>query len=118
MDIFSYQNGKTSKIGYTEQKNRNDIVNTYFAKINFPVKFIDLNYMIFSNSMLTQGYKDNMDLQPSSNELIFCDKTRESVVAMNIMFENDKKIGMTDYNAENGGLALNTFHCKIIGRYK
>lgn len=118
MDIFSYQNGKTSKIGYTEQKNRNDLVNTYFAKINFPVKFIDLNYMIFSNSMLAQGYKDNMDIQPSSNELVFCDKTRESVVAMNIMFENDKKIGMADYNAENGGLALNTFHCKIIGRYK
>ena len=118
MDMFSMQNGEVSKIGYSSQGNRNDFVNTYFGKINFPVKFVDLNYMIYSNNMVCQGYSDDHDLQPNSNELIFCDKTRESVVAMNVMFENDKKLGDSGYNAKHGGLALNTFHCKIIGRYK
>ena len=36
--------------------NRNDLVNTYFATIKFPVPFKDLNYSIYSENVMCQTY--------------------------------------------------------------
>lgn len=53
MNIFSPDGNKSSKCGLIEQYGRNDYVNTYSAKIVFPRPFSDLDYMIFSNTVLS-----------------------------------------------------------------
>ena len=53
MDIFAPESNKSSKCGLIVQEGRNDYVNTYSAKIVFPKPFADLDYMVFSNTILS-----------------------------------------------------------------
>lgn len=54
MDIFQPSNSSgESLIGIVEQKQRNDYVNTYTAKVTFPFPFADIDYMVFSNTILS-----------------------------------------------------------------
>ncbi len=90
MDIFSYYDGNNYKSikGLVTQVNRNDYCNTYAAKIMLPDDgiFADLNYMAFTSSLLSQSDRDN--IVPSQNGIVFCDKTRQSITALNITFPN------------------------------
>ena len=90
-------------------------MNTYTAKITFPISFADNNYMVFSNSILSQTTGNGM-MVPSANEMTYCDKTRQSIVFLDITFPDSTKYGDVGYNAKNGGLVANSFHCKVIGR--
>ena len=51
--IFYRKNdtNNTSQIDDVVNLNRNDFVNTYFAKIDLPVPFLDTNYMVFSGDV-------------------------------------------------------------------
>lgn len=114
MDIFN-QTTKTSyksQVGSIYQYNRNDYVNTYSATICFPYNFVDLNYMVFSNSQLSQSSGNT--LTQSANEITFCNKQRDSISVIDITFPTGSTFGNGE-NAENGGLASNCFSCKIIG---
>ena len=54
MDIFAPEESTgQSRCGLLLQLKRNDYVNTYSADILFPDAFADLNYMVFSNSVLS-----------------------------------------------------------------
>lgn len=115
MNIFSPDGNKSSKCGLIEQYGRNDYVNTYSAKIVFPRPFSDLDYMIFSNTVLSQTLGSNT-LVPSANDISYCDKTRQSITLLNITFPDSSKYGEAGYNSQNGGLAANSFHLKVIGQ--
>lgn len=120
MQIFKYDNSdslsSTAQVGISEQANRNDFVNTYSATINFPEVFADRNYMIFGSQILNQTVnKDSKKAVPSANDLTFCGKTRENITVLDITFPDSTKYMVDGYNAKNGGLISNSFHCHIIG---
>lgn len=120
MDIFAYDNAQNVNMsvkGMLKQVNRNDFVNTYSATIEFPKKFADRNYMVFSNSVLSQtnDHDGKKELVPSANDITVCDKTREHITFLDITFPDADKYGIAGSNAENNGLVANSFHCKIIG---
>ena len=106
-----------SVIGTTVQKNRNDYVNTYFAKITFPVQFTDTKYSIYMSDMLSQT-SDIKSSQNGSNAMTFCDRTQKSVTAVYVTYpQSDKSdFGIPGYNASNGGLISNSFGIHVIGR--
>ena len=120
--IFKYENtddeNNFSIVGSSIQRNRNDAVNTYFAKIKFLDNywFKDDKYMIFGSSMLSE-FRDSQtsSLCPGSNTVTYCDKTRASVTAVLVTFPEDHVYKEPGYNAKNGGIAMNSWHCKIIG---
>ena len=111
-----------SRIGMVLQHNRNDYVNTYSAQIDFPKPFANRDYMVFSNSVLCQtngteimsGGSYHLAV-PSQNDIVVCNKTRDSITLMNIAFPNINRCGEHMYNAAHGGLIANSFHCKVIG---
>lgn len=120
--IFKYDNldeeNNFSIVGSSIQRNRNDAVNTYFAKIKFldNYYFKDDRYMIFGSNVLSE-FRDTKtaSLDPSTNTIMYCDKSRASVTAMLVTFPKEHDYNKPGYNAKNGGIAMNTFHCKIIG---
>lgn len=121
MDIFAPELADTyeSRIGMSTQFNRNDYVNTYSAKITFPKPFADRDYMVFANSVLSQtngtaGVSGNRCLVPSANDIAVCNKTRDSITLVDIVFcqQDEQQNGA---KAQDGGLAANSFHCKVIG---
>ena len=114
-----------SVIGTTVQKNRNDYVNTYFAKIVFPIQFSDTNYSIYMSDMLSQTSDMNAQekgrnimSQHGSNTMTFCDRTHKSVTAVYVTYPQSNKtdFGIPGYNAQNGGLICNSFGIHVIGR--
>lgn len=115
MDIFQSSNAEYSRCGIIMQNNRNDYVNTYTAKITFPMPFLNLDYMVFSNSILSQTIGSNT-MVPSANDIVYCDKTRQSITLIDITFPDSTKYGEEGWNAKNGGLASNSFHLKAIGQ--
>lgn len=115
MDIFAPKGDGSSRCGIIRQSNRNDYVNTYSAKITFPRPFINLDYMVFSNTILSQSIGTNT-LVPSANDIAYCDKTRQSITFLNITFPDSTKYGEVGWNSKNGGLAANSFHMKVIGQ--
>lgn len=120
MDIFAPlasedSKSSTSKVGITLQIQRNDYANTYSATITFPTAFANRDYMVFTNSMLSQAVGENKALVPSANDLVYCNKTRQSITILDITFPDSTKYGYPGYNATHGGLAANSFHCKVIG---
>lgn len=120
--IFKYDNiddeNNFSIVGNSIQRNRNDAVNTYFAKIKFLDNYYFKNdkYMIFGSNMLSQ-FRDSqtLNLSPSTNTITYCNKTRASIIAMLVTFPQDRTYKEYGYNAKNGGIAMNSYHCKIIG---
>ena len=124
MDIFApaidTNDVYSSKIGLIGQNNRNDYVNTYSAKIFFPKPFKDNKYMVFANSLLsyTNGnvnIDNTINLTPSANDIAICNKTRDSITLLDIAFPDQRTLSYVGHNATHGGLAANSFHCKVIG---
>lgn len=115
MQIFQSSNDEQSRCGLLVQLNRNDYVNTYSAKIMFPRAFYNLDYMVFSNTILSQTVGSST-MVPSANEITYCDKTRESITFLDITFPDLTQYGQQGYNAKHGGLVANSFHIKAIGQ--
>lgn len=118
-------------IGETVQRNRNDYVNVYSAYIDFAdkitnnpygldVKFKDASsYMIFSSDIMCQDNDSDVGaMHVNPNQLCFCHKTPQSFCAFFITYGKMSKITKAGYNATQGGLQSNSFHCKLIGRYR
>jgi len=123
MDIFGFpassDNSQCVK-GMLVQMNRNDYSNTYAATLNFPYPFDNRNYMIFSNSVLSQtngtrNANGHLAMVPSANDIIFCNKTRQSITVLNITFPDCTQYLNKGHNTTHNGLVANTFQCKIIG---
>ena len=72
-------------------------MNTYSAKLSFPTAFADNNYMVFSNAILSQTTGSG-SLVPSANEITYCDKTKQSIVFLDITFPDSTKYGDIGYN--------------------
>lgn len=118
-----------SEIGDTRQRFRNDYVNVYSAKIDFAAaastvdtpmpKFASADaYMIFSGDVLCQARdttRHTMDV--GSNAMTFAQRTSSSFVALLVTYPN-QKFSTSGYNAQNGGIEANSFHCSVIGKWK
>lgn len=127
MSIFQSTDEKSqyeAEIGETLQVNRNDYVNTYAAQLNFAGafnerRFVDSNYMVFSSDVLCQDRDFKYgSLNVSPNSMTFCAKKPGSVTALLVTYPNMSNFSKLGYNARNGGLMSNSFHCKLVGRWK
>jgi hypothetical protein len=99
--------------------NRNDFVNTYFAKIDFPISFLDNKYTIFSGDIMAQDHDvSNKMMQTGNNAVTFCRKAPNSVTAILVTYPEGDNWDDEGFNATHGGLAANSFRCKIVGRAK
>lgn len=118
-DIFNNENHNSinkSIIGDTAQLNRNDFCNVYSAVIKFPREFRNDSYMIFNTGILSQT-NDLSNISNGKNAITFTNKNKNSVTAVLITYPQGH-FGIEDvgYNTRNGGLAANSFRCKIVGR--
>lgn len=120
--IFYHENvsdDSSSNVDDTVQMNRNDYVNTYFAKIEFPVEFADRNYMVFTSDITRQDHDiKNKTVTSGMNSITFCDRSRTSITAIYVTMPDTDNFHSSGYNAMNGGITANTFHCKIVGKAK
>lgn len=115
MDIFGIGCIQlSSKIEGMLQINRNAYSNTYSAKIVLPEPFKDINYSTFTTNVRCQERNTKkQSIDASSNAMTFTDKTRQSIVALLIVYpENGNE------NGEKDGLLTNSFHCQLVGRWK
>lgn len=118
-----------SEIGETRQRFRNDYVNVYSAVINFAqatstldspsLKFKSKDsYMIFSGDVTCQ-IRDTKthSMNIGSNQMVFVSKQAGSFVAILVTYPN-QNFNTSGYNAKNGGIEANSFHCSLVGRWK
>lgn len=115
--IFAPQTDSyASGVGRIRALNRNDYVNTYSAVIKFPVKFRTTRYMVYTNNVMCQVEGESSHgVSPSSNDLVVCDKRYDQMTILNICYPKPGGYGNPGLNAANGGLAANSFHCKVVG---
>lgn len=107
-----------SAIDDTLQGNRNDYVNTYSGTIEFPVPFADRNYMIFSSDVTCQDRDVRAGrIGVGQNAMAWVNKSQRSVTPLYIVFEDQSKTEY-GYNARNSGIVSNSFHCRIVGKWK
>lgn len=132
-EIFNNKNANESKeeseIGDTRQRARNDFVNVYHATIDFSTaasnidtpnpKFMNADsYMIFSGDIMCQTRDaTTQTIEVGANQMIFTQKRAGSFVAMLVTYPN-QKFSTSGYNAKNGGIEANSFHCTLVGRWK
>ena len=119
-DIFYRENGSEesySTVGQLVQMNRNDLVNTYFATLRFPIPFLDLDYSVQCENVMCQTY-DGKTMVPAANAMTFCDRTKSSIKAVYVTFpdRNDPDYHVEGHNATTGGICANSFHVKVAGR--
>jgi len=115
--IFNHQNNDEdnfSEIDDTLNVNRNDFVNVYSAKIDFPVRFKNLNYMVFNGGIVCQGKDGSVNAQSGANVVTFCNKNLYSITAILITYP-DGNFSVRGFNTTHGGLRANSFRCKIVG---
>ena len=126
-DIFAQGSALSSEMDDIVQVGRNDYVNVYTAEIAFPkfefngkyVSFADTRYMIFGSDVMSQDAdSDYGEIEPSANCMTYCNKTRRQFTAIYITYPDDNHLGQAGYNALNGGLVSNSFHCHIVGRWQ
>lgn len=110
--IFKFNASGESIIDNIKQINRHKYVNAYSATIEFPIIFKDINYMIFDSNITNQVRNiTSRTIDSASNKVVYLNKCRKSITPMYLMFD------LTD-NPDNAGLLFNSFHCKIVGRWK
>ena len=49
--------------------------------------------------------------------MLYCNKNKRGFTALYVTYPDDGNFNDTGYNAENGGLVSNSFHCHIMGRW-
>lgn len=118
--IFNHKNDNQnnfSVIGDTIQQNRNDFVNVYFAQINFPVSFEDDKYIVMQSNPMSNSMIDGDKniVKQCQNAITFGKKTSKSITAILITYP-DSQWTNVGFNSSNGGLARNSFRCKLIGK--
>lgn len=117
-----------SEIGEVRQCNRNDYANVYYATLNFAAaastpEMITTNfyspnsYMVFSGDITCQNKNlKNSIVSIGSNALTFCSKQSGSITAILVTYPN-QNFQINGENAKNGGLASNSFHCQLVGKW-
>ena len=125
-DIFAPLSCGQSEVDNIMQVNRNDYVNTYAATVTFPqfrfngknINFVDGQYMIFGSDVMSQDADIvQAQIEPSANCMAYCNKSKRGFTALYITYPDKTHFSDDKYNAQNGGLVSNSFHCHIVGRW-
>jgi len=125
-DIFAPLSAGWSEVDDIMQMNRNDYVNTYAATVVFPqfkfkgknIHFADGQYMIFGSDVLSQDADTlSAQMEPSANCMAYCNKSKRGFTALYITYPDKTHFSEPEYNARNGGLVSNSFHCHVVGRW-
>lgn len=125
-DIFAPLSCGQSVVDDIVQANRNGIANTYTAEINFPrfrfngktILFTDNRYMIFGSDVMSQDADMlSAQIEPGANCVTYCNKTKNGFTAIYVTYPDNNQFHSVEYNATNGGLVSNSFHCHVIGRW-
>jgi hypothetical protein len=125
-DIFAPQSDGESEVGDLVQRGRNDYVNTYTADIQFPrfrygdryVQFRDEQYMVFGSDVVSQDPDTALRrIRPGANCMAYSGKTRRGFTAVYVTYPDRGHFDEPGYNAANGGLVSNSFHCHVVGRW-
>lgn len=98
-------------INNTAETNHNEYINTYSSQINFPVPFINENYMIFGSQFRNYCQDiENRTIGHNSNSLTYTNRTKNSICPIYITYTKDIYT--------KSAVIFNNFHCQIIGRWK
>lgn len=101
-------------INNTVETNHHKFVNTYSSKIEFPVPFVDSNYMIFTSDTRNDEYNiDEQSIDAGKNTLTFTNRELTSITPVYITYNLENPD-----NLYKNGLVVNNFTCSIIGRWK
>lgn len=103
-------NNKITYVNKIRQANLNPYINVFTGTINFPIKFRDLNYMVFNSNTAANRYGKSI-INPNVNTITYVNKTVKSITAILVLNSFDN----TD---DPVGLSKNEFQCQIIGRWK
>lgn len=96
------------------QLNRNDYCNSYSGRIQFPIEFADLNYMIFSSSVRScEKDISKQSIDCNQNSITYINKQKTSIDPL-LLLMPDIKVKKGNRN----GLVSNNFHCQIVGKWK
>lgn len=107
------KNTLSTIIGDMVQSNRNKLVNVYSATVDFPLAFVDTNYMIFASDITQQKRdQDKSSVDSGSNTLTYVNRTTSSISPIYITTNTNSN------SIDAVGLVSNTFHCQIVGRWK
>ena len=49
--------------------------------------------------------------------MAYCNKSKRGFTALYITYPDKTHFSDSKYNAQNGGLVSNSFHCHIVGRW-
>lgn len=98
---------KKYNVGETPQTNINEQVNTYHGNIEFPIPFVDEQYMIFARSTALESGKSQ-----SPNTVTFTNRQKASVTAVYVI-PNYNNVDVSSILLKD-----NKFQCQIIGRWK
>ena len=111
--IFSLSSKMSDEYIYINgiaETNHNEYINTYSSKINFPIHFIDDNYMIFGSQFRNYCQDINNEMIGyNDNSLTYTNKFKDSIEPIYITYTKDQYT--------KSALVLNNFHCQIIGRW-
>lgn len=90
----------------------------YSATIQFkPPYFSDTRYMVFTGDIKTQDDNtQNHVVVSGTNALTFCNKTTKSITVLLITIPDQNRNFDEEFNATNGGIVANSFHCRIVGK--
>jgi len=115
----------SADLGESVEYKRNDYCNVYSAQIEFAQddkdghRFADTNYMIFASDVMCQDRDIKYGaLNVGANQMTFAQKTTTGFTALYVTYPNQLNYSTAGYNAKNGGLMSNSFHCHVVGRWK
>lgn len=93
------------------ETNHNQYINTYSSQLNFPIPFIDENYMIFSSQYMNYCQDiENENIDHNINNIAYTNRTKNSICPIYITYTKDIYT--------KSALIYNNFHCQIVGRWK
>lgn len=110
-EIFNQQGDDVIDINGMHQIGLNKFSNSYSGEINLPEPFSNSKYCVFGSDISIQTRDlQNQTIDFGTNKLVFTNKTESSITPVYI-------IQPSDYNKQ-GCLLNNSFHCKLVGRWK
>lgn len=75
--------------------------------------------MVFASDVMCQDRDTKYAaLNVGANQMVFANRQPTQFTAVYVTYPNQQNYSNAGYNAANGGLMQNSFHCHVVGRWK